>query len=339
MSSQGSKTRIGIFVLGAIGLAVVAVVLFGSGQLFSQANRYIMYFDRSVAGLSVGSAVTFRGVRIGSVREIRLEVEPSNLEFSIPVLVEIFPEQVGVKHFGDANLDDLPYDEVLSRLVGKGMRGVLQQQSFVTGQLNITLDYYPDKAAVFRGDGSIPEIPTVPSAIDEIATTLEELPLNELVSQFTGALNGINAFFTSPGMQELPVEAAGVMTEARAVLGDVRTAVAPLATQMNATLQQYALLAANVDSRVAPVSDELAKTMQAYQGVAAELSASLRPLEGTLTAANRSLENLEELANPRSPVVGELRRTLQEVQKMTNAIRELAEYLERHPESLLRGKR
>lgn len=339
MSGKAGKTLIGVFVLGALALLVASTLLFGSGKLFSKTRTYILYFDRSVAGLSVGSAVTFRGVKIGSVKDIRLELDPHTLDFSIPVLVEIMPDQIGIKQLATDGIPGLQYDEALSRLIDKGLRAVLQQQSFVTGQLTITLDYQPEKPAVFRGDGAVAEIPTVPSTIEEIANTLEKLPLNELVHHVTGAVKGIQEFFQSPRMKELPVDAAEMLDEAKALMEDLRAVVGPLSDQVNATLQHYSVLAQRVDGHVDPLAGSMSQTMEAYRQLAAEASKSLRPLEGALTQAHDSLAQVERVIDPRSPVVGDLRQALQEMAAMAKSVKQLAEYLERNPEALLRGKR
>ena len=65
MSKPASKTLIGVFVIGAIALAVLAVVVFGSGRFFSEKMPLVMYFEGSVAGLNIGSPVMFRGVKVG----------------------------------------------------------------------------------------------------------------------------------------------------------------------------------------------------------------------------------------------------------------------------------
>ena len=339
MSGKAGKTLIGVFVLGALALLVASILLFGSGKLFSKTRAYIMYFDRSVAGLSVGSAVTFRGVKIGSVKDIRLELDPDTLEFSIPVLVEIMPDQIGIKQLATDNIPDMQYDEALSRLIDKGLRAVLQQQSFVTGQLTITLDYQPEKPAIFRGDGRVAEIPTVPSTIEEIANTLEKLPLNELVHHVTGAVKGIQEFFQSPRLKELPTDAADMLEEARKLVQDLRATVGPVADQVNATLKSYDDLARRVDGHVAPLAGSISQTMDAYRQLAAEAGKNLRPLEGALTQAHDSLARMEQVIDPRSPTMGDLRRALQDMAAMAKSVKQLADYLERNPEALLRGKR
>ena len=72
MAKPANKTRIGLFVVGAVGLAILAVAVFGSGSFFTDKRYYVMFFDGTVKGLTVGSPVMFRGVRIGSVSDISL---------------------------------------------------------------------------------------------------------------------------------------------------------------------------------------------------------------------------------------------------------------------------
>ena len=74
MSKKISPALIGAFVLGALVLLIVAVIAFGSGQLFRKTQEFVLYFDGSVNGLHVGAPVKFKGVEVGSVKDIRLEM-------------------------------------------------------------------------------------------------------------------------------------------------------------------------------------------------------------------------------------------------------------------------
>ena len=87
MSKPVNKTMIGLFVVGAIALVVVAIGVLGSGKLFKESIPYVMVFEGSVKGLNVGSPVVFRGVKIGSVSDIRMRFNYATKAMTILVYV------------------------------------------------------------------------------------------------------------------------------------------------------------------------------------------------------------------------------------------------------------
>ncbi len=97
MSKQANKTVIGAFVVGAIALAVAAIMIFAGGKFLTRYNTYVMYFPGSVKGLNVGAPVVFRGVKIGSVKTIDLRYDSKTLQVQIPVLVEIIHAARGMR--------------------------------------------------------------------------------------------------------------------------------------------------------------------------------------------------------------------------------------------------
>ena len=72
MTSPVNKSLIGAFVVGALALAVVGILALGSGSLFRESNRYVLYFSGSVKGLGLGAPVQLKGVTIGKVTAIHL---------------------------------------------------------------------------------------------------------------------------------------------------------------------------------------------------------------------------------------------------------------------------
>ena len=75
MAKQANRMMIGGFVVLAVIIMAASLVVFGSGKFFKKTNKYVMYFDESVKGLSVGAPVLFQGVQIGSVTSIILQVD------------------------------------------------------------------------------------------------------------------------------------------------------------------------------------------------------------------------------------------------------------------------
>ena len=192
MSKPAGKTLIGIFVLGAISLLVIAIVMLGSEKFFRNTIRAVCFFEGSVGGLSVGAPVVFNGVRIGSVTDIVLRYDTSDLKTTIPVTIEIDPKLV--ETVGPLRRS---FEEDLKPLIDQGLRARLELQSIVTGMLEVGLGYYPDTPVRLVGNNQkYPEIPTIPS--QEIMKRIEQLPLEEIAKNVAAAVEGINRLVNSP---------------------------------------------------------------------------------------------------------------------------------------------
>src|SRR5512139_359622 len=124
MSKQANKTVIGIFVVGAIALVVIAIVVLGSGKFFKKTLKAVCYFEGSVGGLNIGAPVVFRGVRVGSVTDVILSVESTKLTFMIPVYIEIEPDKFTVNGVRPREMKG----QKLKALIDRGLRASLETE-------------------------------------------------------------------------------------------------------------------------------------------------------------------------------------------------------------------
>lgn len=277
MSRKASPTAIGAFVIGGLAIAIGAVMAFGGGKFFKDTITYVMYFDASVSGLRVGAPVEFRGVKVGEVRDIRGTIS-EDLEIQIPVYVEIGEGRLQPRR---ADAAPIRREQAIPVLIKRGMRAQLALQSFVTGQYYIALDFHPDEPARFVGDGVIPEIPTVPSALSQLQARFERLPIDELAAQAIAALQSIETLVSSK-------ELGGAIDSFTLALREIRKLVA-------------------------------------------ELERQVPPMVA-------SAEEAFSIAGEDSSLRYELENTLGELSAAARSIRIFAEYLERHPEAMIRGK-
>ncbi len=257
MARKPNTKMIGLFMLvGILCFAGIIAVFVKEHFSVGKDSLILMHFEESIKGLNVGSPVLFKGVEIGKVAKIELIADINDLNFSIPVLVRISKSQRMVATDTDDNR------RILNELIKKGLRARLISQSYLTGQLAIELEMYPDTPAELKNKGNFDgmlEIPTILSPMGALSKDLQELPVRQ-------TLDNINGVFTELGRQ-IPV----VMPQIAKTFENVNKAIVD-----NAKVSTSAL---------------------------ANLS---RAADGINDAAN-SFENL-------------------------------ADYLERHPESLLRGK-
>jgi len=337
MSKGASKTMIGGFVVGAVALLLVAVLIFGSGKIFSQKVKLVMFFEESVSGLSLGAPVVFRGVTIGSVVGVELWNYPKEMKILIPVYIEIDPARF--KERGEQGWTDMTF----KRQIERGLRAQIKMQSLVTGQLMIYADYFPGKPLrLVKAEPRYPEIPTIPSGTEAIMKSLEQIPMQEIVLKATKAVDGIERLINSPKTQEIAGtldatlkdfqkaagKADGALEETRQALKDIRTLVKniePLATEFKGTLGDTRNLIQGADKEIVPLAAGLKKTLDETSGVLAE--------------ARQTLKKASALVSDESVLSAEVLNTLDEMNRTMRSIQLLAEYLNQHPDALLRGKR
>jgi len=174
MSKKSNKTLIGAFVIGAVVLLALSLVVFGSGKFFRRTNKYVLFFDDSVKGLAIGAPVTFRGVKIGTVKDVSLVYDPGTRFAFIPVIIETEPDRIKGSPLKRNR-------ENIQILVNTGLRAQLETLSFLTGQLAVALDFFPDKPARLRGlMKEYPEIPTIPSPLGELQKNIGDIPLKDI---------------------------------------------------------------------------------------------------------------------------------------------------------------
>ena len=347
MSKKASKTAIGGFVVGALALIVVGVLIFGSGKFLVKKQPYVMYFEGSVRGLNIGAPLVFRGVKIGSVTDIRLLANTDDLSFTIPVFVE--SEQ---RHFtltGNETLDLTPRAQ-LELLVKRGMRAQLIKQSMVTGQLIVELDFHPDKPAkLVAGDDEYLEIPTITSGMDDLVKQIEKAPIQDILNKVLSAVDGIEKAINSKEVKESLRSLEQTVKNLNKLVLNIDSRIEPLVSTVEETVKDYGKLARNVDRHVKPVLSGIGETERhAYKLVknvdaqvtllGSRVDEAAKSANAALVEATKTLNTIEGLTSEDSQLMYQITTTLKELSAAARSIRVWADYLERHPEALLRGK-
>jgi len=357
-------------------LTVIGVILLGSGKFFTDTVQAVMYFDGAVQGLTVGSPVNFRGVKVGTVSSIKLQFDRQNLTFRIPVIVE-FPKDV-------QNTMEIMNDgprrtvqEALAALIERGLRAQLQTASLVTGQLFVQMDFYtgsyiPGQSTAMPDPVTqLLEIPTVPTIFQEVTDTarkaldkLAELPLDEMLHAVEGTLLGINRLVNAPEVMEairslnttlldvqqlvrhVDTHLARVATSATTALGGVHK----LASEVQHLSQQAQRFVQHADKQVGQLATSgataLGQVGKLAQSVDTQALALSSQLVSTATGALRALEQMREtltvaqqFVTPNAPVGYELVKALRELSETARSLRVLADYLERHPNAVVFGRK
>ena len=332
MSAKANPVVVGAFVIGALVLLIGALLVFGSGRFFEERRTFVTYFEGSLKGLRVGSNVLFRGVRVGFVRDIRVNFHQDSGEFRVPVTFQILPEAIALVEPEERLLPTGKSSPGLEELIRQGLRTRLEMESFVTGQLVIELDFHPDAPAHFFAEsGDIAEIPSVPSNIQQVLERMQSfvtelqatVDVDELVSGVMNTLAAVEALARSEDLHG-SLAALNRLSNLEA-LENIPAGVLDTLAELDRTLAEVRALVAATDERMAPL------VSRAEDG--------LDSLSELLREAGSLLESLSAEVSADSELNFQMRRTLEESQAAARSLRQLAEFLERHPEALLRGRR
>jgi len=318
MHRRVNPVMIGAFVLGALALAVISIVLFSSENLFHKQHLFALYFSSDVNGLKVGAPVKFRGVEIGSVVEISLNIGPPTSNalaragtFRIPVVIDLDTRQFLARGISP-RLDE---PSRIALAIKLGLRGQLDVESILTGLLSVDLDFHQNSPAVFyMGDASpYPEIPTVPTTLEQAQTVIakaliqiEKIDFDLLIKSLTSTASAITNLVNSPKLM-IAVDSLNEATQAL--------------TETSKSIRQ---LADNMNRQVAPMGADLRITT-------AQARATLKQTQLTLAA-------VQDAVSPGSPLGYEIGETLKQSTDAARALKDLADYLQRNPSAIVRGR-
>jgi len=343
MSRKANPAIVGAFVIGAVALMVIGVIILGKGSLFEEKSAWVLYFEGSIKGLTPGSSVVFQGVRIGEVKDIRVKIDKEQI-VRTPVVMEIDSSLI--------DFDASPVNSKYSReqtkdLIDRGLRAQLQTQSLITGQLLIQLGFYPDKEVRLVSPGGLyPEMPTIPSTVQELSKTLQELPFEEIVNNINTITMGIDKIVNSPDMHNGLAALSKTLQKTDALLTRVEKHVDPIGNDVQKVLTSADKLLTDNSDNLTSLIQDLKKTSIATRGGITQLTKDMSDIsKKTEEQLSEFLENAttttgyaEKMLSDQSEFRHELRQTLAELESALRAIRLLAEQMEQHPESLIRGK-
>lgn len=255
------------------------------------AQIILLNFRQSLRGLRPGAEVSFRGLVLGQVKSIGIDYDPKLHEFTMPVLVQVYPERLGRRYAQFRKESKYTAQQRLQLMIDGGLRAQLRSADLLTGQLYVAFDFFPNvvtkkgnvskRKADVAASQPLLAVPTIPNTaeetqtqISEIARKLNKVPFDQIGSELQESLKILQRTLNSAGQ-----------------------------------------LAEKLNNDVAP-----------------EIAMAMKDVHETLNAAGHTLS--EE-----APLQQDLRQTLQELSRAAISLRVVTDYLERHPESIIRGKR
>lgn len=313
---------IGLFVVCGLALAAVAIAFLGGSRLFEHRTRAVVYFTNSVKGLYIGAPVTFRGVPIGQVESIGIELDPRTLITRIPVDLTLTPRLLQI-----ARNDNADSRTVVQQLVQRGLRAKLAQQSLVTGQTLIDLDFVedPPPPPVQTARGPV-QIPVMKGQFDDLVEQVVELPLKDTVEDLRRTLATLNATAETAGqvMHRVADDWQATTGVARDMVRQTDRTLGLVGTQAQQSLRSVQLLSDTTRQMVQTAQPDVAQALVATREAA--------------QAAESSFKALADLSAPGSPPREDLETTLRDLSQTARSLRAVAEVIENQPNALIFGR-
>src|SRR5687767_13593482 len=324
MSIRANPTAIGLFLIGAIVLAVTGTAVLASTAWFDKQTKFISFFPESVNGLENGAPVKFQGVPVGSVTALGIQIDQRDKTFQVPIEYEIDLTRLTTQMGTYVDLGD---KAVLRRQIADGLRAGLASESFVTGQLYIELSYKADAKPpeLEPRATTYPEIPPTPSLMAALGTGA-----GSLVADIMKVLLQVNQMLADVNMPEIN---RAVVASAKAVenlmespeITNALAEVPGMTAQVNKTLAAVETMSTQAGAAVGPLQVSVETTTTEMANTLKELRRILEETHGMLSADSGLGHGMQE--------------AMISLRQAADALRALATSLEQNPDMLLRGKK
>lgn len=321
MKNKISPAAIGMFVMAASIIAVAAVMVFGAAKFFSRTENFISFFSESVNGLDVGSPLKYKGVKIGKVEGIFISSSKNIKESSVSVVYSIDIDQLRRK----TGTDFKDYSDWMDEQIAEGLRAKLNYQSIVTGMLYIELDFIADKGEKYDlkyGGTRFKEIPAAKSGLSELAKGFEKTMADVAKIDFAAIGQNVHSAIVKVNEKLDGIDAKAISDSAVSALKGVDE----LARNKDVaeSIKKLDALLSDSDALVNDARAELKKFSASGTSIMARLDEVLR--------------NVNSVVAPQSPFRYQIAVLLKTMNESMSYISNFTDYLQRNPNSLLRGK-
>jgi len=354
MSKRANFFKIGIFVLTATTVLILGLIIFGLREVFRPGVMVESCFDQSVQGLTIGSDVKFRGVKIGTVQQITLvsaeypDVPP---EYRKWVLVRSKIDQ----QFFHLNQVGNP-KEMLSEEISKGMRAYLSPQG-ITGLVFVEFDYQAEKADEVEEDPEKPAnkselhatpwethshvlyipagagfIKSVMESVQSVSASMQKFMQNDFPSISTKTITAIEGatatmqdvrdYMAKPEFDSIPAKIEAIAENIRILTGEEQQKAvrAMLADAQEITSATLAVI------RSQEIRRSIANTNQVLEETRTLLATVQREIPETAVSLRDTLDRVDYLIASQQQGLGdvtaELRAVLRNLEVLTATLRD-----------------
>lgn len=333
MDTKADYFKIGVFILSALTIAVVAIVVLSGGKWFKKnLVHWESYFDESVQGLAVGTPIKYRGVQVGTVDKIDFVGDEYGPELSKEDLLR-YGRYVVVSGSATDLAPHLTQEEKhAARLIKitAGLRVRLASPG-VTGVVYLDADYldpteYPVMDIPWKP--RFEYLPSAPStvtvlgaALQNIAKDLERADIHKITGDLDTLLLDVTKLVKDTHLQQLGSEAGHMLSEFQETARQARRLLE--SPEFKAMMADSAGTVKEAKHLIADLSQASKQIMMGSEKVS-----------DTLTRVNTSARRVDTLLSNKSQDVAE---TLENLRVMSENLREVTDNARRYPAQVLFG--
>jgi paraquat-inducible protein B len=315
MSSPTNRWKLGLFVIVAVCVGLVATLFLAGRALKKESVRYTSYLDEAVTGLNTGSPVSYRGVTIGNVSEINIAPDRRHVEVRYDLGVEELSRLGLAFDQGRRTKISIPRD-LRVQIGSSGVTGTkyLQLDFFADAThprpklpFQVPANYIPATASTFK------------SLENSVMNAADQFPA--LAKQFDSILSQVNQIVTEVRTQKIPEQASGALASASALMQLLHKKVD--AMQLERLSSETTVMLGRANQTFAR-ADALLERINSDQGL--------------LTSVQRASDAVGDVAVNANDVVVDVGGTMRELRETIEAVRQLAEALERDSDMLVKGR-
>jgi paraquat-inducible protein B len=321
MSKKANPTAVGLFVMIGSALLVAGFISFSNFEWKGRSETFLLYFDSSVKGLSVGAPVTHRGVTIGAVTEILLRHDQAVEDKTVPVFIEIKQSLVQARVDNDEVIEQ---QLVLQDMIDAGLRGRLEAASLLTGQLYIDLAFVdnPPPPQKHQMNPEFSEIPTMPTGIQAMLDSVAKVDIAGMTDRLTSILEQLDRVVREIDMERISAGLTEVMSSINSLVSD--SGLQQAIQNASDALKDFEQTSRTLRTESVKVSDGISEALVTVQLAVDELKEGVADLRHTLSTDSTVVHNLSV--------------ALDDIASASQAIAELANFLRLHPNALISGR-
>ncbi len=271
-----------------------------------QPQIYAVSLSGAVGGLKRGEPVTLRGFNVGEIRDVGFRYDAKAGDLATPVTLALYPALV---HLDGAAASDkgAALAGAIDRLIREGLRARLEREPPLVGSPQVTLDIVPDASSVSPSAvNGVPQIPAAPDGgLNSLVDRVNKLPVEQIAQSVLDTSHRVDTLVSSPKLDD--------------AIGE-----------LDAALKEIHQTAENAGPKITALVDRLRQTAGQLDAAAKAAESTAKATQQTANAADRVLGG--------APSQNNMQNAMSEITEAARSMRELANYLDRHPEALIRGR-